>query len=259
MDLTKELKILQKEKKYSLAHMARALNISSATLHLWMNNNYTGNVQKINDAVASFLQIEKLRNSRIKLDFIKTSIVEDVFEVAKTCHVENEIGVCCGNAGLGKTFAVKKYAIDNPDVIFIMPVQWAFKEKFKSYIKKGYHFYWIPFNTPASCLGVAGYCFNFAIHNNFRKIYFTGFDATGLANEILHTTSHFYGKNEENDKKTTSDYKRDFYMFSRHLSDLIKLARSVNESSRKIINITDGGLLDMFPREDFNKILQTKQ
>ena len=43
---------------------------------------------------------------------------------------------------------------DNPDVIFIMPVQWAFKEKFKSYIKKGYHFYWIPFNTPASCLGV---------------------------------------------------------------------------------------------------------
>lgn len=148
---------------------------------------------------------------------------------------------------------------DNPDVIFIMPVQWAFKDIFKPYIKKRYHFYWIPFNTPASCLGVAGYCFNFALHNNFKKIYFTGFDATGLANEILHTTSHFYGKNEENDKKTTSDYKRDFYMFSRHLSDLIKLAKNVDKSSRRIINITDGGLLDMFPREDFNKVLQHKQ
>ena len=43
MDLQKELKLWQKTKKYSLAHIARALNISSATLHLWMNGNYTGN------------------------------------------------------------------------------------------------------------------------------------------------------------------------------------------------------------------------
>jgi len=119
MDLREELKILQKEKKYSLAYMARAMNISSATLHLWLNNNYAGNVKKIDDAVSNFIQIEKLRNGRIKPDFVQTSIVDDVFEVAKTCHVENEIGVCCGNAGLGKTFAVKKYAIDNPGVILI--------------------------------------------------------------------------------------------------------------------------------------------
>jgi len=119
MDLREELKILQKEKKYSLAYMARAMNISSATLHLWLNNNYAGNVKKIDDAVSNFIQIEKLRNGRIRPDFVQTSIVDDVFEVAKTCHVENEIGVCCGNAGLGKTFAVKKYAIDNPDVILI--------------------------------------------------------------------------------------------------------------------------------------------
>lgn len=119
MDLREELKLLQKEKKYSLAYMARAMNISSATLHLWLNNNYAGNVKKIDDAVSNFIQIEKLRNGRIKPEFIQTSIVDDVFEAAKTCHVENEIGVCCGNAGLGKTFAVKKYAIDNPDVILI--------------------------------------------------------------------------------------------------------------------------------------------
>jgi len=119
MDLREELKILQKEKKYSLAYMARAMNISSATLHLWLNNNYAGNVKKIDDAVSNFIQIEKLRNGRIRPDFVQTSIVDDVFEVAKTCHVENEIGVCCGNAGLGKTFAVKKYAIDNPGVILI--------------------------------------------------------------------------------------------------------------------------------------------
>lgn len=144
----------------------------------------------------------------------------------------------------------------NPNVIFVMPITWAFNKIFKPYIDKGYNFYWISFDTPASCLGVAGYCFKFALAHKFRKIYFTGFDATGLASEVLHTTSHFYGKNEENDLKTTLDFKRDFYMFSRHLSDLNALAKKVKKEGRHIINITDGGLLDMFPRANFDDVLK---
>lgn len=119
MSLIEELKELLKKKKYTVAYAAKAINISNATLHLWMNSNYKGNVKKIDDAVANFLEIEKLREGRIKVDFVKTTIVDDVFDIAKTCHVENEIGVCCGDAGIGKTYAVKKYAIDNTDVILV--------------------------------------------------------------------------------------------------------------------------------------------
>ena len=119
MTLIEELKEYLKVKNYTLSRVAKAINLSNATLHLWMNNNYKGNVKKIEDAISKFLEIDKLRENKIHIDFINTSIVEDIFEIAKTCHVENEIGVCCGNAGLGKTFAVKKYAIEHHDVILI--------------------------------------------------------------------------------------------------------------------------------------------
>lgn len=119
MTLVEELKELLKKKKYAVSYAAKAINVSNATLHLWMNNNYKGNVKKIDDAVANFIEIEKLREGRIRVDFVRTSIVDDVFDIAKTCHVENEIGVCCGDAGIGKTYAVKRYAIDNTDVILI--------------------------------------------------------------------------------------------------------------------------------------------
>ena len=119
MQLVNELKDLLKEKQYSIANAAKAMDISSTTLHLWMNKKYKGNIQKVEDSVKHFLEIEKLREGKVKLGFVNTTIVEDIFDIAKTCHVENEIGVCCGDAGIGKTFAVKKYAIDNSDVILV--------------------------------------------------------------------------------------------------------------------------------------------
>jgi DNA transposition AAA+ family ATPase len=39
--------------------------------------------------------------------------------VARICHLDREIGVCYGAAGLGKTEAVKEYAKRNQDVILI--------------------------------------------------------------------------------------------------------------------------------------------
>lgn len=119
MALTEDLKKIIVEKKYSNSFVAKALNISPATLHLWLNNKYAGHVDKVNEAVAKFIEIEHLREDNVQIQFIKTSIVKHIFEIATTCHVENEIGVCYGNAGLGKTFAVKRFAIENPGVILI--------------------------------------------------------------------------------------------------------------------------------------------
>ena len=44
MALVEDLKILLKKKNYSVTSVAKAINLSNATLHLWMNNNYKGNV-----------------------------------------------------------------------------------------------------------------------------------------------------------------------------------------------------------------------
>ena len=55
----------------------------------------------------------------MKFGFIKTTVASNVFDIAKTCSIENAIGVCCGPAGLGKTVAVRQYAEENPEVILI--------------------------------------------------------------------------------------------------------------------------------------------
>lgn len=119
MKLQDELKQLIKEKGYTLSYVSRAINVSNATLHLWLGESYTGNVNKVSESVRNFLEIEKLRAKKISIEFVNTSVVEDVYDIARICHVDGEIGVCCGEPGVGKTYAVKKYAIENTDVILI--------------------------------------------------------------------------------------------------------------------------------------------
>lgn len=119
MNLQDRLKTLLKNKKRSISAVAKAVNFSTATIHLWLNHKYEGNIQKIEEAITHYLEIEELREGKVTLEFVRTSVVDDVYDIAKTCHVENEIGVCYGEAGLGKTFAVKRYAIENSGVVLI--------------------------------------------------------------------------------------------------------------------------------------------
>ena len=77
MSLIDELHKLMKEKKYTYAYTAKAMNISSTALHLWLNGNYKGNVKKIEEAVSHFIDIEKLREGRINIDFVETSVAQD--------------------------------------------------------------------------------------------------------------------------------------------------------------------------------------
>lgn len=141
-----------------------------------------------------------------------------------------------------------------PNITIVMPVSWAFLEKFKPYTQRGIKFYWINDQKPCTCLGVGGACFEFGRCQQFQNIYFTGFDATGLAAELLNVSSHFYGVNEENEKKSTDNYVTDLIMFSRHLRDLNKLAIKYRREEISIINLTAGGLLDMFPRKKLEDI-----
>jgi len=117
--LNEQLKQLMKRKKLSFATVSKSLGIARSRLNMWINANYPGDTVKIENAVRAFIEREKLREAKHTIDFLQTSIARVVFEVAETCHIEGEIGVCYGLAGLGKTSAVKEYARLNPDVILI--------------------------------------------------------------------------------------------------------------------------------------------
>ncbi len=121
MELKKALKDLMEERGISLTAISRSLGISTAALSQWLNDSYTGNVAKIDEAVKGFLerQREKHRIHRREIGFVMTSVARKVFEIARLCHLDGEIGVCYGEAGVGKTEALKEYARRNTDVILI--------------------------------------------------------------------------------------------------------------------------------------------
>lgn len=120
-ELRQELKEMMDAKKLSTTAVARALGVSPATVSTWIADKYQGNTAKMNDNVKAFLdrQKERSKTPKKKLPFHYTSVAKKIVEIATICHLDGEIGVCYGEAGVGKTEAVREYAKRNPDAILI--------------------------------------------------------------------------------------------------------------------------------------------
>ncbi len=137
----------------------------------------------------------------------------------------------------------------SPNTKIILPAIWHGNKLFLKY-RDSKKIYWLSKGLPFYNLGVSGSCFSFAVSQNYDKIYFSGFDATGIGYEMIKSAdSHFYGNDSELANKSTKQFTIDLLMHSRHLHDLNRFADYCNRKNISLINITNGGLLDMFPRE----------
>lgn len=135
----------------------------------------------------------------------------------------------------------------SPHTKILLPISWSDNMMFKPYHE---HIYWLNWTLPFYNLGASGACFSFGIQQQFEHIYFTGFDATGIGHEMVQTSdSHFYGNDKELEGKSTKQFAVDLLMHSRHLHDLNRLAEYCKKRNINVINLTNGGLLDMFHRE----------
>lgn len=115
------LKVLN-ERSLSQNALAKGLGISSAMLSQYLSGQYPGNTESLETKLEQWLTKEdEKRNKRPKtiIPFVETSISKKIFEIARLCHIDDEIGVIYGDAGIGKTQAVQEYAKRNSDVILI--------------------------------------------------------------------------------------------------------------------------------------------
>jgi len=115
------LKKFIESKDVSINRIAKQIGYSAATISTYLNGKYSGDIQKLEWALASFLvrqeEIEAMPSESVP--FCPIYNADIVFTIARTCHLEQEIGVLIGEAGTGKTKCAKEYARQNPDVIFI--------------------------------------------------------------------------------------------------------------------------------------------
>lgn len=147
----------------------------------------------------------------------------------------------------------------SPNTKVLLPIAWYTDPLFTKH-RNNNKIYWLNWNLPFHNLGVSGACFSFAIQQKFDHIYFAGFDATGIGHEIVKTAnSHFYGNDKELEEKSTQQFVIDLYMHSRHLHDLNRLAEYCKMRSVDIVNITNGGLLDMFPRKEILPVIENSK
>lgn len=120
-DLRSEVKGRMEEGSLTLASLHRATGKSIATFSQWLAGKYEGDNAKISEIVSGVLERERERLKAPKkvIKFTMISAAEKVLEVARICHLDQEIGVIYSEAGRGKTFAAMEYARKNSDTILI--------------------------------------------------------------------------------------------------------------------------------------------
>lgn len=124
MNLQEQFVQFYEQSGYTQPQLARAIGVSSASVNMYVNGKYEahgGNLATIEKKVAAFLAREAAKKSEAKLDirFVAIRTAARVAEVMRSAHLEGEVAVVYGQAGLGKTMALKQYCADNPDAVLI--------------------------------------------------------------------------------------------------------------------------------------------
>lgn len=143
-----------------------------------------------------------------------------------------------------------------PNIRIILPIEWYTHPRFKR-LKNDSRIFWQNWRVPFYQLGISGGCFSYGISQKFDYIFFTGFDANSCAYDLLKSSeSHFYGADPELENMTTRQHALALFSTFLHFTDLNDLADYCKERKINIFNLTNGGVLDMFPRRDFSNPLK---
>jgi DNA transposition AAA+ family ATPase len=101
--------------------IAAGIDVGRTTLSQFLTESYRGNNEEIADKLLQYFErVEESQQAAAVIgEFVETATWRRINEVARVCHAEGDIGLVTGEAGIGKTFAVKEYVKRNHGVILI--------------------------------------------------------------------------------------------------------------------------------------------
>lgn len=121
MDIITQLKDVMDTHGYSQGQVARAIGRSSATMNQYVQGKYNGDIADMEERIGHFLRRVREKQNALRIDerFVSTPTASKGLEVLSYAHLESEICVLYGAAGLGKTMILKEYTRRDSNVIFI--------------------------------------------------------------------------------------------------------------------------------------------
>ena len=104
--------------------LARGIGVSPASISMYLNDTYAekgGKYGTIEPKIEAFLEVQesKAQREELVLGFVSTKTTRRIAEVMRDAHEAGDTVVIYGQAGLGKTQAVKNYCDKNPAAILI--------------------------------------------------------------------------------------------------------------------------------------------
>ncbi|MFM4120882.1 AAA family ATPase [Klebsiella pneumoniae subsp. ozaenae] len=121
MSIHVELNDLMTRKGYSQTQVARAIGKSAATINQYLQGKYAGDVPAIDALARSFInrEAEKEKSQKITARFVPTVTSRKGMEVIRYAHLDGDLNVIFGAAGLGKTMILREYAAQHRDALLI--------------------------------------------------------------------------------------------------------------------------------------------
>ncbi len=116
------------EHNLSQAKVATALGVSSATISQYLKGNYSGDVSAIDKKVEEMLARARDKKTDINMGFVATDTAKAIFDICGMAHSMNDINLVIGEAGLGKTMALKHYS-DSIDNVVLIEAEPTFSPK----------------------------------------------------------------------------------------------------------------------------------
>lgn len=115
------IELMERKPELTGSAIARAIGRSPAVISQYLNDGYPGDVVKLTGLLGDFIRRveEKERSARVVMPFVPTATARKVTETVRLAHIEGEITVVYGEAGLGKTVALKQYAKEHADAVLI--------------------------------------------------------------------------------------------------------------------------------------------
>lgn len=101
----------------SQAAVAKQLVKSATTINQYLKGTYKGDVDAIDAAVVELVSRHQTRATGS--DFVQTTSATRILEVCSQAHRLSCMNMIIGDAGLGKTVALKQYAATTQNVLFI--------------------------------------------------------------------------------------------------------------------------------------------